>query len=263
MIVVFLALGTTDLLFALDSIPAIFGLTQEPFIVFTANVFALMGLRQLYFLLGGLLKRLVYLSLGLAVILAFIGVKLVIEALHENELPFINGGEHDRGGPGDPDLAVADRHPRRPGDRHRRQPAEDPRVAPDDAPAHRLQPRPAARSTVPRRGEPRPVPHRGGTVPASTVAPPAATSSPSRHTSRTRSASPVRSPASPSSTTTSARLPGSRLPACVGDAEQLGRASVVACQACSGRHAAVGHERRARPGWTRAARRRCRCPSRP
>ena len=80
MIVVFLALGTTDLLFALDSIPAIFGLTREPFIVFTANVFALMGLRQLYFLLGGLLKRLVYLSLGLAVILAFIGVKLILEA---------------------------------------------------------------------------------------------------------------------------------------------------------------------------------------
>jgi tellurite resistance protein TerC len=86
MIVVFLALGTTDLLFALDSIPAIFGLTREPFIVFTANVFALMGLRQLYFLLGGLLKRLVYLSLGLAVILAFIGVKLILEAIHENQL---------------------------------------------------------------------------------------------------------------------------------------------------------------------------------
>jgi tellurite resistance protein TerC len=94
MVIVFLALGTTDLLFALDSIPAIFGLTKEPFIVFTANVFALMGLRQLYFLLGGLLKRLVYLSIGLAVILAFIGVKLVMEALHTNELPFINGGEH-------------------------------------------------------------------------------------------------------------------------------------------------------------------------
>jgi tellurite resistance protein TerC len=94
MIIVFLALGTTDLLFALDSIPAIFGLTREPFIVFTANVFALMGLRQLYFMLGGLLKRLVYLSLGLAVILAFIGVKLILEALHENTLPFINGGEH-------------------------------------------------------------------------------------------------------------------------------------------------------------------------
>ncbi|MCW2701776.1 MAG: Integral rane protein TerC [Blastococcus sp.] len=94
MIIVFLALGTTDLIFALDSIPAIFGLTREPFIVFTANVFALMGLRQLYFLLGGLLKRLVYLSLGLSVILAFIGVKLVMEALHENTLPFINGGEH-------------------------------------------------------------------------------------------------------------------------------------------------------------------------
>src|SRR4029453_4804176 len=93
MVIVFLALGTTDLIFALDSIPAIFGLTREPFIVFTANVFALMGLRQLYFLLGGLLKRLVYLSLGLAVILAFIGGKLVMEALHDNSLPFINGGE--------------------------------------------------------------------------------------------------------------------------------------------------------------------------
>src|SRR3954465_15328513 len=93
MIVVFLALGTTDLLFALDSIPAIFGLTREPFIVFTANVFALMGLRQLYFLLGGPLTRLVYLSLGLSVILAFIGVKLVLEAVHENSLPFIYGGE--------------------------------------------------------------------------------------------------------------------------------------------------------------------------
>src|SRR5918997_1507529 len=87
-IIIALALGTTDLLFALDSIPAIFGLTREPFIVFTANVFALMGLRQLYFLLGGLLKRLVYLSLGLAVILAFIGVKLIREAVHENQLPF-------------------------------------------------------------------------------------------------------------------------------------------------------------------------------
>jgi tellurite resistance protein TerC len=94
LVIVFLALGTTDLIFALDSIPAIFGLTREPFIVFTANVFALMGLRQLYFLLGGLLKRLVYLSIGLAVILAFIGVKLIMEALHENTLPFINGGEH-------------------------------------------------------------------------------------------------------------------------------------------------------------------------
>ncbi|MFL6153370.1 MAG: TerC family protein [Ornithinibacter sp.] len=90
---VIIALGTTDLLFALDSIPAIFGITQEPYLVFTANVFALMGLRQLYFLLGGLLKRLVYLSLGLSFILAFIGVKLVLHALHENELPFLNGGE--------------------------------------------------------------------------------------------------------------------------------------------------------------------------
>jgi tellurite resistance protein TerC len=94
MFLVIVALGTTDLIFALDSIPAIYGLTQEPYLVFTANVFALMGLRQLYFLLGGLLKRLVYLSYGLAFILLFIGVKLFLHALHENELPFINGGQH-------------------------------------------------------------------------------------------------------------------------------------------------------------------------
>jgi tellurite resistance protein TerC len=94
MLIVIVALGSTDLLFALDSIPAIFGLTQEPYLVLTANIFALMGLRQLYFLLGGLLDRLIYLSYGLAVILAFIGVKLVLHALHENEVPFINGGEH-------------------------------------------------------------------------------------------------------------------------------------------------------------------------
>ncbi|GAA2162788.1 TerC family protein [Pedococcus bigeumensis] len=94
MFIVIMALGTTDLLFALDSIPAIYGLTKEPYLVLTANLFALMGLRQLYFLIGGLLKKLVYLSLGLAVLLAFIGVKLVLHALHENELPFINGGEH-------------------------------------------------------------------------------------------------------------------------------------------------------------------------
>ncbi len=94
MFIVILALGTTDLLFALDSIPAIYGLTKEPYIVLTANIFALMGLRQLYFLIGGLLERLVYLSYGLAFLLGFIGVKLILHALHENELPFINGGEH-------------------------------------------------------------------------------------------------------------------------------------------------------------------------
>ena len=81
MLVVMIAIGTTDLLFALDSIPAIFGLTKEPFLVFTANAFALMGLRQLFFLLGGLLNRLVYLDKGLAVILGFIGVKLFFEAM--------------------------------------------------------------------------------------------------------------------------------------------------------------------------------------
>ncbi len=91
--IVVLALGMTDLLFALDSIPAIYGLTKEPYIVLTANLFALMGLRQLYFLIGGLLKKLVYMSLGLAVLLAFIGVKLILHALHENTLPFINGGQ--------------------------------------------------------------------------------------------------------------------------------------------------------------------------
>jgi tellurite resistance protein TerC len=94
MLVVLVALGTTDLLFALDSIPAIYGLTKEPYLVLMANIFALMGLRQLYFLIGGLLQRLVYLSLGLSVLLGFIGVKLILHALHENELPFINGGEH-------------------------------------------------------------------------------------------------------------------------------------------------------------------------
>ena len=91
-IIVLIALGTTDLVFALDSIPAIFGITQSAFIVFTANVFALMGLRQLYFLLGDLVDKLAYLKYGIAAILAFIGVKLVLHAMHENELPFINGG---------------------------------------------------------------------------------------------------------------------------------------------------------------------------
>jgi tellurite resistance protein TerC len=94
MFIVVLALGTTDLLFALDSIPAIYGLTDEPYLVMTANIFALMGLRQLYFLIGGLLERLVFLSYGLAVLLGFIGVKLILHALHENELSFVNGGEH-------------------------------------------------------------------------------------------------------------------------------------------------------------------------
>jgi tellurite resistance protein TerC len=93
MLIVFLAIGSTDLLFALDSIPAIFGITESPFIVFTANIFALMGLRQLYFLLGGLLQRLHYLKHGVAVILAFIGVKLVLHAMHVNELPFVNNGQ--------------------------------------------------------------------------------------------------------------------------------------------------------------------------
>jgi tellurite resistance protein TerC len=94
MVLTIVAIGFIDLIFAVDSIPAIYGLTNEAYIVFTANAFALMGLRQLFFLIGGLLERLVYLAQGLAVILAFIGVKLVFHALHVNELPFINGGQH-------------------------------------------------------------------------------------------------------------------------------------------------------------------------
>jgi len=94
MLLVMVAIGGTDILFALDSIPAIFGLTQNVFIVFTATAFSLMGLRQLFFLIDGLLDRLIFLSYGLAVILGFIGVKLILHALHENTLPFINDGEH-------------------------------------------------------------------------------------------------------------------------------------------------------------------------
>lgn len=94
MLVVFIAIALTDVMFAFDSIPAIFGITTDPFIVFTANVFALMGLRQLYFLLGGLLDKLEYLKYGIAFILGFIGFKLVTHAMHVNELPFINNGQH-------------------------------------------------------------------------------------------------------------------------------------------------------------------------
>jgi len=91
--IVLVAIAFTDLVFALDSIPAIFGLTENPYIVFTANVFALMGLRQLYFLLGGLMTKLIYLSKGLAIILGFIGTKLIIEALHGNDIHKIFGVE--------------------------------------------------------------------------------------------------------------------------------------------------------------------------
>ena len=93
LMMVMIAIGFTDLLFALDSIPAVYGLTSEPYIVFVANAFALLGLRQLFFLLSGLMQRLRYLGFGLSIILGWIGVKLVIHALHKNELPFINGGE--------------------------------------------------------------------------------------------------------------------------------------------------------------------------
>ena len=93
MVLVMVAIGGTDILFALDSIPAIFGLTQNVYLVFTATAFSLLGLRQLYFLIDGLLDRLVYLSYGLSAILALIGVKLILHAMHENNVPFINGGE--------------------------------------------------------------------------------------------------------------------------------------------------------------------------
>lgn len=93
MLLVMVAIGGTDILFALDSIPAIFGLTQDTYLVFTAVAFSLLGLRQLFFLIEGLLDRLIYLSYGLAAILAFIGVKLILHALHENNIAFINEGE--------------------------------------------------------------------------------------------------------------------------------------------------------------------------
>ena len=94
MLLVMVAIGGTDILFALDSVPAIYGLTTNVFLVFTATAFSLLGLRQLYFLIDGLLDRLIYLKYGLATILGFIGVKLILHALHENNVPFINDGEH-------------------------------------------------------------------------------------------------------------------------------------------------------------------------
>jgi tellurite resistance protein TerC len=93
-LVVFITIALTDVMFAFDSIPAIFGITTDGFIVLTANIFALMGLRQLYFLLGSLMEKLRFLEYGISAILAFIGFKLVAHAMHVNEVPFINGGEH-------------------------------------------------------------------------------------------------------------------------------------------------------------------------
>ncbi len=94
-----IAISTTNVLFAFDSIPAIFGLTKNPYIIVTANVFALMGLRQLYFLIGGLMAKLVYLTEGLSLILAFIGVKLVLEAA-------ISGGHHEVAGIEIPEISL-------------------------------------------------------------------------------------------------------------------------------------------------------------
>ena len=106
LLLVIIAIGSADVMFAVDSIPAIFGLTQEAFIVFAANAFALLGLRQLYFLIGGLMERLIYLHYGLAAILAFIAAKLIIHALATNELPFINGGYPVHGLP-EPSIPVS------------------------------------------------------------------------------------------------------------------------------------------------------------
>ena len=106
LLLVIIAIGSADVMFAVDSIPAIFGLTQEAFIVFAANAFALLGLRQLYFLIGGLMERLIYLHYGLAAILAFIAAKLIIHALAANELPFINGGNPVHGLP-EPSIPVS------------------------------------------------------------------------------------------------------------------------------------------------------------
>jgi tellurite resistance protein TerC len=93
MLLVMIAVGGADVLFAFDSIPALFGLSQNVYLVFSATALSLLGLRQLYFLIDGLLDRLVYLSYGLAAILAFISVNLMLQALHDNNVPFINGGK--------------------------------------------------------------------------------------------------------------------------------------------------------------------------
>ena len=117
MLLVMVAIAGTDLMFALDSIPAIFGLTQNVFLVFTATAFSLLGLRQLYFLLDGLLDRLIYLSYGLAAILGFIGVKLILHALHENNVP-VHQRRAARAGRRGEHRALPHRDPRGPG-RHR------------------------------------------------------------------------------------------------------------------------------------------------
>ena len=120
MMLCIIAIGTADVMFAVDSIPAIYSLTSEPFLVFSANAFSLLGLRQLYFLIDGLLDRLVYLHYGLAVILGFIGFKLIVHALHTNEVPFINGGRESARHPRGVDRSVPERHHHhRPGHGHR------------------------------------------------------------------------------------------------------------------------------------------------
>ena len=148
LLLVMIAIGSTDILFALDSIPAIFGLTKEPYIVFTANAFALLGLRQLYFLLDGLLDRLVYLSIGLAVILGFIGVKL-----H----PRGGARDHQQGLPGDLHPGLARLHRHRPGHHDGRLAAQDQGPLGDQAP------RAGARRGPP--GDPRRRPRRPGRPP--------------------------------------------------------------------------------------------------
>ena len=122
LVVVIAAIGIANVVFALDSIPAIFGLTTDPYIVLTANAFALLGLRQLYFLIGGLLERIIYLNIGLSVILAFIGIKLLIEALHGSHVDALGADPAAR----DRDRRLARVHPDHAGGHHGGEPRQGP-----------------------------------------------------------------------------------------------------------------------------------------
>ena len=147
LVIVIAAIGVANVVFALDSIPAIFGLTQDPYIVLTANAFALMGLRQLYFLIGGLLERIIYLNVGLSVILGFIGVKLVIEALHGSHIDHLGADPAAR----DRHRDVAAVHPRDADGHRRREPGEDPAGRPPALALSGAQPAGGGSSAGPRR----------------------------------------------------------------------------------------------------------------
>ena len=277
MLVVMLAIGTTDILFALDSIPAIFGLTKEPFLVFAANAFALMGLRQLYFLLGGLLNRLVYLDIGLAMILGFIGVKLILEALHGSGVSWaphigivtslsvivgvliVTTVLSLAQGPPRPvrGEAPADRGHGGPGRRRRRtrgQPASGPtrrgagRAGPGAAAAERASraaaspPRSVSRSAAPGRAR-RPA------------------ARPGRRRGSARAA--WRRPRVPADHDQVGALPGRDRAAVLGHVEQLGRPSRWRRAAPAPASSRSRSAAPARPGCARAGRPRSRCPSPP